>query len=63
MLPVIAIELYHLRKVRLSGENILNSLAVEHESISRNLETMFFCHAVTQIGEELISGRAVTSPD
>lgn len=63
MLSMIAIELYHLREVSLSREHILNPLAIEHKSICRNLETVFFGHAVTEIGEELIRRRAVTPSD
>ena len=63
MLPVIAVYLRDLRKVCLAREHIFDSATVVNETVSRDLETVFFRHAVTQIGEECIRGSAVTLAD
>ena len=56
VLAVVAIEFYHLREVGLSSENVLNSLAVEVESVSRDLEAMFRRDAISQACKELVRG-------
>ena len=43
---MVTIQLYQLRKIRLSCENVLNSLAVEMESIRCQLEAVFFCNTI-----------------
>jgi hypothetical protein len=63
MLPVVAIYLYDLREVCLSCEHIFDSATIEHKAVSRKLETMLFCNALPQVGEECIRGSVVTLAD
>jgi hypothetical protein len=60
VLPVIAIYLYDLREVCLSREHILDTATVEHKAVSRKLETVLFCDALPQIGQEYMRGSVVT---
>ena len=54
MLAVVAIYLYHLREVSLTSEHVFDSLAVEMEAVSADLESMFLSQALTDGREELI---------
>jgi hypothetical protein len=60
MLPVIAIQLYHLREISLSNEHLLNTATIEQEAVSRTLEAVLFCDGLTQIG---VRSLAVASPN
>src|ERR1019366_6326977 len=53
VLPVIAVQLYQLGKIGLTSEYVLHSLAVEVESIGRDLKAMLHCDSVTKRCEEL----------
>src|ERR1019366_9148501 len=63
MLPIIAVYLCDLSKVGLTRAHILNPAPVEAETLSRQLEAVRFRDAVTKIGQELVSGFAVTLAD
>src|SRR5581483_9562437 len=56
VLPVIAIQLYHLSKVSLSRENVLNSLAVKVKPVCSDLEAVFWRDAISQTCKELVGG-------
>jgi hypothetical protein len=58
MLPVIAVQLYHLSEVRLPCEYILDATAVEVEAVSRKLEAVFFRDAAMQVIQEPVRGFA-----
>jgi hypothetical protein len=62
VLPVIAVQLYHLREVGLSSENVLDSLPVKVESVSRDLEAVLWRDTAPQIRKELVRSFAVALP-
>lgn len=63
MLPVVAVQLYHLGKVSLSGENVLYPFPVKVESIRRELQAMFGSHAVVERGEESVGRFSIPFAD
>jgi hypothetical protein len=60
VLAVITVQLYHLREVGLSGEHVLNSLAIKMESVSRDLEAVLRRDSISQCSEELVRCFAVS---
>jgi len=60
VLPIIAVQLYHLREVGLTSEHVLDAFPVEMESVSRDLETVFWRDSVSQTGKKLVRGFAVS---
>jgi hypothetical protein len=46
VLPIIAVQLYHLREVGLTGKHILDSATIECRPVSRKLEAVLFRDAL-----------------
>src|SRR6266542_5577784 len=54
VLPIIAVQLYHLREVGLTRKHILDALPVEVESVCSDLEPVLCCESVAETGKELV---------
>ncbi|MGC2193731.1 MAG: hypothetical protein WA628_03580 [Terriglobales bacterium] len=63
MLPVIAVELYHLCEVSLSRKHILDTLPVEVKSVRGQLNAVFFCKPISKQSQELVCSSAVPLSD